>query len=152
MVGFGLLTVEIQETVTTKEVEMNKFPIFIKHSVPAILRDDLGSVVIQVFRGFLTTEDKKTLFSSTNTLLKKNNKLKPDLKRGVDQVFHFGCWRKYTKVPFVTADSRTKHAQKWIVQNRPLFQRLNELFYSQFPSLFRRYSFYVHSLTCYSDI
>jgi hypothetical protein len=133
-----LFAVELKETVAPKVVEMNKSNIIIKQTVPAILRDDVGAIVIQVFRSFLTEEDKKVLFSSTINLLKKNRKANSDEKRGVNQVFHFGCWRKYAKLPFVTTDSRTPHAKKWIQQNRPLFRRLNQLFYNQFPSLYQR--------------
>jgi hypothetical protein len=133
-----LFAVELKETVALKVVEMNKSNIIIKQTVPAILRDDVGAIVIQVFRSFLTEEDKKVLFSSTINLLKKNRKANSDEKRGVNQVFHFGCWRKYAKLPFVTTDSRTPHAKKWIQQNRPLFRRLNQLFYNQFPSLYQR--------------
>jgi hypothetical protein len=116
-----LFASEIEQTVTTKVVDMNETPILIKHSVPALLRDDLGSIVLQVFRKFLTTEDKERLLRSTQTLCEENTKWKPDVKRGVDQVFHFDCWRKYAKSPFVTSDSRTTHAQNWIMENRPLF-------------------------------
>jgi hypothetical protein len=66
-------------------------------------------------------------------------KQKRDVKRGVGQVFHLGCWRTYSKLPFVTRDTRGEEAKKWIQSNRGMFWRLNNLFYNEFPELFQTY-------------
>ena len=117
---------------------LNKNHINISNSDPAFVKDKRGGMILKVFRNFLTEAETNQLENTTNTLT-DNLKGKFDKKRGVPLVYHLGCWRKYTELPFVTVNTRNRHSQDWILKNRDIFLKLNDLFYQEFPVLLETY-------------
>jgi hypothetical protein len=132
-------TLVIREHVVVGLPKLNKSEIRLPLGIPAIIRDDRGGIVLRVFRSVLDAVDLQTLLDSTIALTSAKSKHRTDLKRGVDCVFHLGCWRSYTQQPFVTSGSRTQAVKTWIETNRGVFRKLNNLFMERFPALFRRY-------------
>ena len=123
----------------TGVVKLNREPIYLRHAKPAIVRDDRGAVVLQAFREVLEPAELRTLLRTTMDLMFSKAKFKEDIKRGVNRVYHLGCWRSYKQQPFVTSGSRSQGAQDWIIANRTIFLKLNDLFLEYFPSMFQRY-------------
>jgi hypothetical protein len=129
----------VNTRVASTVVTLNKKPLLVKlHQSPTIV-DYRGGTVLKVFRSFLTKSEASQLFNTTEVLASRTQHFKPDSKRGVDKVLHLGCWRCYAKVPFVTKHSRTDAAKDWILANRNIFVKLNNLFYMENPELFEIY-------------
>jgi hypothetical protein len=129
----------IRHCIVVELPKLNTKEIFLPLGRPAIIRDDREGIVLRVFRSVLDGADLQTLLDSTMRLASAKSKHKKDHRRGVDRVFHLGCWRSYAQQPFVTSGSRSCEAKNWMEANRNAFCKLNNLFMERFPTLFRRY-------------
>jgi hypothetical protein len=104
--------VSIKVTPQVPKYNHSQNSILVKLHQTPVVTDYKGGPVLNVFREFLNNDELKQLLETTKILEKAATNFKPDKKRGVDKVLHLGCWRCYAKVPFVTKQSRTAHAEK----------------------------------------
>jgi len=73
--------------------------------------------------------EMNTLQKSTqilfNYLDKKENM---DTYRNISNTIHLGCWRDYSKIPFITNATKQTFSQIWIKENQNIFKKFDNLF------------------------
>ena len=98
------------------------------------ITDINGLVLAQYFPKVFCQSELEVLLESTRLLFEQTPS-KTDEYRSIDSVFHFECWRESAKEPFITSDTRTTAATKWINTNSTIFKKANQVFKESMPTL-----------------
>jgi len=93
-----------------------------------------GSPIIHYFRNCIPIRMCEALFESIETL---RQTLTPDhdRKRKLDQVYHFGHWRCYTKHIVKAKKTTTSQATSWITNNQNMFDQVAKVVEPHYPGL-----------------
>ena len=96
---------------------------------------------VQVFRNSISSTLLEQLENSAVNLLQAC-KSKSDVKRGVSNVLHLGCWRKSSKEITITSDTKENlHAvTSFCKENSAIFNITSQLFKTNYPDLHDYYS------------
>jgi len=103
-----------------------------------VLTNAKNHAVIHFMKNCLPYHLCKTLYDSIEQL---RTELPPDhdCNRRIDQLFHFGHWRFYTKDIREAKKTSMLPAKNWIKANQPLFNQLAELLTKFYPHLKEEY-------------
>jgi hypothetical protein len=104
------------------------------------VKDHHGGLLLRLFHQAIPPSLLATLASSLSELMEK---FPPHAgvngNRGDKSVYHFGTWRSSSVQPYLIADTRNEHSQRWISTNYPLFQKVEQIFKETFPQLHQQY-------------